>query len=218
MHPLLEMYLPLVDFLSEALGKHTEVALHDLTSLNHSLVAIKNNHISGREIGAPVTDMTLQILNQADTSHIPYLTNYSGKAFNGTTLHSSTFFIRDKQETIGMLCLNSDYSNLKSASEMLSEFMNSLHLSNSISVISETFNTDVEALIQSNISSAYPAYQDNENKRGLSHKQKSEITARLNDMGTFLLKGSVPITAKAIGVSIPTMYRYISEAKKKKEE
>ena len=43
-----------VSFLGEALGPDYEVVLHDLTSEDGTIVAIVNNHISGRTEGAPL--------------------------------------------------------------------------------------------------------------------------------------------------------------------
>ena len=58
-NPLLQHYIKLTEFLGQALGPDYEVALHDMTDKNRSIVAIANNHISGREIGAPLTNMAL---------------------------------------------------------------------------------------------------------------------------------------------------------------
>ena len=57
MYKLLEPYAKLVDFLGEALGDNVEVALHDLTSKEQEIVAIANSHISGREIGAKLSNL-----------------------------------------------------------------------------------------------------------------------------------------------------------------
>ena len=56
-NPLLQHYIKLTEFLGQALGPDYEVALHDMTDKNRSIVAIANNHISGREIGAPLTNI-----------------------------------------------------------------------------------------------------------------------------------------------------------------
>ena len=49
-------YIHLVHFLGEVLGPDYEIALHDAKKPSQSIVAIVNNHISGRDIGAPLTD------------------------------------------------------------------------------------------------------------------------------------------------------------------
>ena len=61
-NPLLQHYAKLTEFLGQALGPDYEVALHDLTDKNRSIIAIANNHVSGREVGAPLTNVALQIL------------------------------------------------------------------------------------------------------------------------------------------------------------
>ena len=59
---ILQHYIKLTEFLGKALGPDYEVALHDLTRKDRSIIAIANNYISGREVGAPLTNMSLSIL------------------------------------------------------------------------------------------------------------------------------------------------------------
>ncbi|MEG1747831.1 MAG: PAS domain-containing protein, partial [Oscillospiraceae bacterium] len=59
-NPIVQQYIQLVDFLGYALGPDYEIALHDLTNQNQSIVAIANNHISGRQVGAPMTNVGLK--------------------------------------------------------------------------------------------------------------------------------------------------------------
>ena len=47
-NPLLQQYMKLTEFLGLTLGPDYEVALHDLTNKDRSIIAIANNHISGR--------------------------------------------------------------------------------------------------------------------------------------------------------------------------
>ena len=83
MNPYLEKFVPLMDFIAEFLGRNTELVLHDLSDLERSVVAIRNGHISQRQIGAPITDLALQLLNEAKYKGLPFIANYQGKAFNG---------------------------------------------------------------------------------------------------------------------------------------
>ena len=55
MYKYLEPYAAMVEFLGKALGDNVEIALHDLTSKEQEIVAIANNHNSGREIGAKLS-------------------------------------------------------------------------------------------------------------------------------------------------------------------
>lgn len=60
----LEPYRVVVSFLGEALGPDYEVVLHDLTSEDGTIVAIVNNHISGRTEGAPLSNMALRFIQE----------------------------------------------------------------------------------------------------------------------------------------------------------
>ena len=60
---ILEQYKILVDFLGKALGPDYEVVLQDLTDRKNAIIAIANNHISGRQIGSPLTNTALQLLS-----------------------------------------------------------------------------------------------------------------------------------------------------------
>ena len=77
-NPLLQHYIKLTEFLGQALGPDYEVALHDMTDKNRSIVAIANNHISGREIGAPLTNVALKILMDKSYETQDYRLHYCG--------------------------------------------------------------------------------------------------------------------------------------------
>ena len=61
MDDLMNYYMNLVPFLGEALGKSFEVAVLDCRT--ESIVAITNNHISGRSVGAPMTDFAKKMVH-----------------------------------------------------------------------------------------------------------------------------------------------------------
>ena len=85
-NPLLQHYIKLTEFLGQALGPDYEVALHDMTDKNRSIVAIANNHISGREIGAPLTNVALKILMDKSYETQDYRLHYCGLSAEGKTL------------------------------------------------------------------------------------------------------------------------------------
>jgi len=105
---LLQQYVKLTEFLGHTLGPDYEVALHDLTDRNRSIVAIANSHVSGRELGAPLTNTALKILRDKSYESHDYLLHYRGVSADGRILRSSTFFIKQNGKLIGMLCINFD--------------------------------------------------------------------------------------------------------------
>lgn len=118
-NPLLQQYMKLTEFLGLALGPDYEVALHDLTNRDRSIIAIVNNHISGREIGAPLTNMALGILRDRSYETSDYCLQYHGISVNGKDLRSNTFFIKQDGRLIGLLCINFDDSRYRDISDRI---------------------------------------------------------------------------------------------------
>lgn len=107
----IERYIPLVDFLGQSLRPNVEIVLHDLDVPDRSIIAIANSHISGREIGGPVTDFALWFMQQGNTAHVPMMTGYRAVNAEGRVCRSSSYFLRDENDVMrGMLCINVDIS------------------------------------------------------------------------------------------------------------
>ena len=118
-HALLRQYVKLTEFLGAALGPDYEVALHDLTDKSRSIIAIANGYISGREIGAPLTNMALGVLKDGSYEWQDYRLHYSGVSAAGNPLRSSTMFIKEDGKLIGMLCINFDDSRFQSFAQQV---------------------------------------------------------------------------------------------------
>lgn len=218
MNKYIERYIPMVDFIADIMGDNTEVILHDVTDCSNSVVAIRNNHISGRTVGAPLTDLGLRILKEANDTKRNYLAGYVGYSKDGNKTKSSTWLIRDDDDVIvGMLCVNSDYSELTRAVDVLNNFLGKQHLPSAPQVEEQTeyFNMSVTDLVDNNLKKVWPDLGEGRTK--LSQKEKVEIVTRLYEMGTFYMKGSVACVAERIGSSIPTVYRYLNSLKKNAE-
>lgn len=212
MHKLLETYLPMVDFIADCMGENTEVVLHDLTDWHRSVVAIRNGHISGREVGSPITDLSLDILKTASFEQLPYMANYQGMSKNGHQLKSSTYFIKDETGAmVGMLCVNMDFHALTEAHAQLSTLISALGVQ-SRGGITENFTMNVGELVQANLKRICPNLEDLVGK--MNQKDKLEIVEKLDDLGTFLVKGSIGCVAENLGVSVPTIYRYLNMIRK----
>ena len=74
----------------------TEVSTRKTSvSQRKQIIAIANSHISGRKLGAPLTNMALSILRDKSYEHTDYHLHYYSINVNGKDLRSSTFFIKD---------------------------------------------------------------------------------------------------------------------------
>ena len=58
----LERYIPLVEFMGKICGKSYEIILHDVSTPERSVIAACNEHLSGRRIGDPMTELAKELL------------------------------------------------------------------------------------------------------------------------------------------------------------
>ncbi|WP_041668953.1 helix-turn-helix transcriptional regulator [Acetobacterium woodii] len=214
MNKKLETYVTLVDFLAEFMGENTEVVLHDLTDWHHSVVAIRNGQISGRQVGDPITEINLRILRSEIHKKVPYMNNEPQKFHKKESIKSASWFIKDENEgLIGMICINSDCHELIAARDLLNKMIKSPIVENDNKERGpQKISIDVKELVDNNLNHIS---QDLLKKlKFLSKDEKVELVGKLDKMGTFSVKGTVWYLANCMGVSVPTLYRYISLTKK----
>jgi predicted transcriptional regulator YheO len=207
-------YIHLVDFLGACFGDNTEVVLYDFKDINHSVIAIHNGHISGRTIGAPLTNFALSKLKDKGKEGPPYYLNYLGMSKN-TTLKSNSFFILDKYgNPHGMLSVNIDVSKYQEAAELLQKlaFLPSVKPVEKDNNIIEAFQSSPRDLINQIINEVTNSGEISIER--LTVEEKIEIIKRLNTEKFFLIKGAVSEAADALGISIATVYRYLSKLNK----
>ncbi|MGG4504117.1 helix-turn-helix transcriptional regulator [Paenibacillus polymyxa] len=214
---ILNKYIPLVDFLAHVLGENNEIVLHDVTNPEHSIVAIRNNYISGREIGGPITDFVLQILKNHGES-ADFVTNYEGISKSKIRYQSSTYFIRNEHaDVIGMLSVNTDlqpYQNIMDAAHYIARHLVGIPQKHNAlgSFNVEPLNLPIEDLTLNSIARVIST-------RGIppermNQEEKIEIINELNNLGIFLLKGAVSEVAEQLKTSEATIYRYLKIAQK----
>ena len=197
----LEPYRTLVSFLGEALGPDYEVVLHDLTSEEGTIAAIVNHNISGRTEGAPLSNMALRFIHGKVYEKQPYVAGYQGASQAKGRLRSSTMFIKDGSELIGMLCINFDaakYSRM--AQELLS--LCGAHQEPGPTLGVENFVSSLPDVT----GSALPPDR-------LTMDEKVRIVEDLQQAGIFYMKGAVSEVAAQLGSSEATIYRYLSKLK-----
>lgn len=221
-HPLLQHYVKLTEFLGAALGPDYEVALHDLTDKNRSIIAIANNHISGREIGAPLTNMALSILKDRRYETSDYMLNYYGISVNGKDLRSNTFYIKQNGRLIGMLCINFDDSHYRKLSREIlnlchpAPFADLLHTGQEPELFPEVFREEPEKFRNSTEAVVADAISRKLEQMGcspqrLTPEERLQIIASLDEGGIFLLKGAVKDAAAALSCSQASVYRYLNQ-------
>lgn len=226
-----ENYKTLVKFLGEVLGNDYEIVLQSLEKTDGNIVAIENGDISGRTVGAPLTNFAMQMLHDNEKSPMDYKTNYTGFTNTGVPLRSSSMLIKnDEGKPIGMLCINFSDSRYRNLSQEILELCHPNHyyvpdlinphhaIDNNNTMIehsvNESFHNKLEDVIDDVLvdivgTSDFPTDR-------LTPDEKMRIVKSLDDKGVFRTKGSVVYTAKKLSCSQATMYRYISKVKNDK--
>lgn len=215
----LKAYIPLVDFIAGIVGSNCEVVLHDCSNVDESIIAIKNNHISGRKVGGPLTDLGLKLLKEGSYKKKNFLLNYPGKSADGRKLRSATYFIKDeKGELIGMLCINIDLTDALAAQKFINGFIKTdgdnydfrePAGAESFLGIPENLSNSIDEIVYATIEHTINGLAIPPER--LSPEEKTAVVQQLNEKGVFLLKGAVASVAKILKVSENTVYRYLNK-------
>ena len=227
----LEPYRVVVSFLGEALGPDYEVVLHDLTSEDGTIVAIVNNHISGRTEGAPLSNMALRFIQERMYEKQDYLAGYQGASQAKGRLRSSTMFIKQNGKLIGMLCINFDDTKFREASDAILKLCHPDRFVEAHVQIDESQFSDKPACppavspesFHNSIGDVAEDAVANELTRlgvtadRLTPEERLQIVASLKEGGIFLLKGAVKDVATALSCSQASIYRHLAQLKDETE-
>ena len=207
----LEPYRIVVSFLGEALGPDYEVVLHDLTSEDGTIVAIVNNHISGRTEGAPLSNMALRFIQERMYEKQDYLAGYQGASQAKGRLRSSTMFIKDNGQLIGMLCINFDAGKYSRIAQELLVLCGAHTEPSSTGIGVENFVSSLPDAVQNAIAEVTGSAGLPPDR--LTMEEKIRIVESLHHAGIFYMKGAVSEVAAQLGSSEATIYRYLSKLK-----
>jgi predicted transcriptional regulator YheO len=204
-------FLPLVDALAETFGKNCEVVLHDFSKPEHSIIKIANGHVTGRDVGGPVTDLVLSMLKKNSLKKDSFV-GYGSKTKKGTGLKSTTVFIRNnKDKIVGALCINIDvtpYLFLKNVLEGLCS-TSPLTFGEGGKEFPEKFEPSVDALINELVEQSVKNIGKPAGTMG--KEDKLQVIRSLKEKGLFLIKGSAKRVAQELNVSLATIYKYLEE-------
>lgn len=217
----LAQYTALVKFLGAALGPDYEIVLHDINGKDQSVAAIANGRISGRNVGAPLTDKALRFIADKTYQDQDFLCNYTGRSKDERTLRASTMFIKDDGgRLIGMLCINFDPSRYQKASQDILKLCgldgeifledNHLHPAGEVENFSDSISEVTDTVLKRYLKDGIPPER-------LTQEEKMAIVKQLEERGIFLLKGAVNEVATRLHCSAASIYRYLGKINKQKE-
>jgi predicted transcriptional regulator YheO len=185
-------------------GRNCEVAIHDLSDLDHSLIFISGN-VTARSVGAPATDLLIKALRK-DPEEIQDLYNYKTTTRDGRSIKSTTIFLRDDSGKIfAAFCINIDTTDFFTATQVLAPFVN-MHNAQE-NTIQETFATSaaetIEVLFQQGLVNM------GKQPASMTTREKIQLVKLLEEQGLFQMKGAVNRVAELSGVSKFTIYNYL---------
>ncbi|AIF44395.1 hypothetical protein X953_15515 [Virgibacillus sp. SK37] len=190
------------DILVKMFGAKCEVAVHDFSNLESSLIHLAGT-ITGREIGSPITDL---VLEQLRSENVTDFANYKTTSNKGLVMKSSTVFLRDSEDAvIGALCINIDISLLIQIGGEIKDFISFADDGQS----KESFHTDVHDVIETMTNQALQKYH--KAPALLDTEEKIEVVKELESKGAYLIKGATEYSASVLGVSKFTIYNYLQK-------
>ncbi|MCG7337430.1 PAS domain-containing protein [Sporosarcina sp. ACRSM] len=192
----------MIEGMADYLGSGYEFVLHSLENLNESVVKIINGHHTGRQVGAPITDLALSMLSKLQQEDEKGYISYNVKNKKGEPLKATTIVIKgENSKIIGVLCINF-YLNTP-----LSEVLANLSSSNGAAYASETFVEDVDELIYQAVNQVQKEVEMDES---VPHLLKNKvIVTMLYNQGVFQFKDAVVKIAEILGISKNTVYMHL---------
>lgn len=208
----LERYIPLVRFMGEICGKNYEIILHDVSTPERSVIAACNGHLSGRRVGDPMTELAKDLIRTGAYLEHDFVANYEGRTRGGKRFVSSTYFIKEKGELVGLICVNHDVEDFFALSEHLNNLVQAFSLpvgGTCPTTYTENLDDSISGLSSSLIHSTVLNYHVP--MEAMHSADKLEIVRILESQGVFATKGSVGQVARELHISEPTVYRYLQK-------
>lgn len=204
----LQIFVDFAPFLGKVLGNGCEVVVHDAKDYDHSLIYIENS-LSGRDVGDPMTELARNILDNYKDSDVNYLADYIGYA-GKTEFLDYTYFIRNEGRIIGFLCINKSMDTVKEAQHAIAQLMKTFKLAlPEESDYSETLGGLVDDVMRDRIAKTID--QTGILPTRMSQEERMQVIASLRESGVLTMKGAVAELAKQLGISVPTVYRYMKK-------
>ncbi|HZQ21689.1 MAG TPA: PAS domain-containing protein [Terriglobales bacterium] len=192
---LREKWAPAVDCIADLLGPRAEVVLHDVSRPDHSIIMIRNGQVTGRSVGAPLTDLGFYMLRECGR-RINTLGVYRSTTPDGKTLKCNAANLRDAHGRIeAILCINIDVSGDAAETPGSSSF-------------AEHYQTNIQQVIDGIIRDTC---RDGEH---LLNGDKAGVVRALDARGVFLARGAVKRISEVLGIATPTIYKYLQQGRK----
>ena len=212
----IDFYTRLAHGLAAQFGSNCEIVVHDLESndVEHSIVAIENGYISGRQLGDGPSHIVLESLQNGE-KHTEDKLAYLTKTKDGKILKSSTIYIRNpKGKITGILSINYDITILLAAQTHI-QSLTATASNDSEDSGPETVSMNVTDLLDELIDQAFKRI--GKPAAVMTKDDKVQFIRLLNDAGAFLSTKSGQRVCQILCISKFTLYSYLNEIKAEEE-
>lgn len=204
-----KFFQQMLTLISTHFGSKCEVVLHDLTKdYEHTIVDIRNGHITNRQIGGCGSNLGLEVLsgNVIEGDRFNYVTTTS----DGKILRSSSIYLRDDEgKVVASVCVNLDITETVQFEGYLRQF-NNFEIGQE-EVFAQDVNHLLQYLIQQALSRiAKPPAEMNKDER-------MAFISFLDDKGAFLITKSGEKVCEVLGISKFTLYNDLDNIRTKKK-
>jgi predicted transcriptional regulator YheO len=211
-----QFFKRLLDMLEAHMSGNDEIVLHDLTKdYGHTIVDIRNGHITNRKIGDCGTDLGLEVLRGTVENGDRY--NYVTHTRGGKVLRSSTMFLYDDDgRVIGSICINKDITeSIKMEAFLRQEnkyFLPHEETEQPEGELREVFFNNVGELLEYMLQSAL-SYVDKPVTL-MDREDRQRFLKYLDDKGMFVISKSGDRVCEFLGISKFTLYNYLDAIRK----
>ncbi len=193
-----KLFDQLLTLIASQFGSNCEVVLHDLTNdYNHTIVDIRNAHVTNRKIGGCGSNLGLEVLSGSVVEGDRF--NYVTTTPDGKILRSSSIYIQnDEGKVIGSICINLNITESIQFEGFLRQY-NHFEASQS-----EFFAQDVNNLLDYLIQQAQNLV--GKEPRDMNKDERITFLTYLYRKGTFQISKSSIKICEILNVSKFTLY------------
>ncbi|GHS85716.1 hypothetical protein AGMMS49957_02400 [Synergistales bacterium] len=196
----------LASLIAETFGNNCEVVVSDLDRPESTILAIFNNHVTGRNVGDPLTPQALErVRGSADGYYINHQEFKGGKL-----LKTSTISARIGKRHIAF-CINYDCDNLETLQRSLDGFLTMQRDGDINGEVGDNYAPAIQEAVKEAIKLVQKPV------RLMNKKDRLQVIAHLEARGVLQMQKSVQAAAHYLGISRYTVYNYLNELHAEKE-
>lgn len=210
---IITVFRPVMHAMAAAAGPDCEVVLHDLSDpdpdLEHTIAAIENGHVTGREVGGPSSSLGAGVLHNQSADHNAF--GYRGFTSDGRQLRCSSVYFRNAAgRIIAALCVNYDLSPVQRAKALL-DGMLPAEPAEADSQPNEFFGSDLVTMMDAMVTEAIR--ECGTPVEHMSRDDRVAILAKLDRQGVLQMRKGIENVAARLGISRVTAYSYLDDAR-----